>query len=84
MPRPDYVICLECQSEVDDFIWREGEVRRATCDVCGNSNPDSFSLPEDFDQALEDDEEEYEDDTDEEKELLEEYDDVDEEEEEEA
>ncbi|MDD5562574.1 MAG: hypothetical protein PHQ91_02560 [Thermoanaerobaculaceae bacterium] len=55
MARPDYLICLECESEVEDFIWRDGEIRRATCEVCGNSDVDAFSLPEEFEQ--EDDEE---------------------------
>ena len=36
MARPDYIICLECESEVADFTWREGEIRRAICEVCGN------------------------------------------------
>lgn len=67
MARPDYIICLECESEVEDFSWREGEVRKAVCDVCGNNDPDAFSLPEDFEEseeaaAEEDDyEDEYED-----------------------
>ncbi len=58
MARPDYLICLECESEVEDFIWRDGEIRRASCDVCGNSDTDAFSLPEDFGQDLDDEEEE--------------------------
>ncbi len=60
MARPDYIICLECESEVEDFTWRDGEVRRATCEVCGNADPDAFSLPEDFDQSLDEDDEETE------------------------
>jgi hypothetical protein len=58
MAKPDYIICLECESEVEDFTWREGEVRRAVCDVCGNSDADAFSLPEEFDQDIEEEEEE--------------------------
>jgi hypothetical protein len=79
MPRPDYLICLECETEVEDFTWREGEVRRAACEVCGNSDPDAFALPEDFDQDSEDEEEdeEYED-----EELVEDYDETEDEEEE--
>jgi ferredoxin len=70
MAKPDYIICLECESEVEGFSWRDGEVRRAACDVCGNTDPDTFSLPEDYDagsveqedeDALEEDEEEEED-----------------------
>ena len=61
MARPDYLICLECESEVEDFIWRDGEIRRATCEVCGNSDVDAFSLPEEFEQEDDDDEEDLED-----------------------
>ncbi len=57
MARPDYLICLECESEVEDFIWRDGEIRRATCEVCGNSDVDAFSLPEEFEQEEDEDEE---------------------------
>jgi hypothetical protein len=69
MAKPDYIICLECESEVDDFTWRDGEIRRAACDVCGNNDPDAFALPEDFDQDfededLDDEDEEYLDDLD--------------------
>ena len=80
MPRPEYLICLECESEVEDFTWRDGEVRKAACEVCGNSDPDAFALPEDFDQDTDgEDEEEAAD----EEELIEDYDDFEEEEEEE-
>lgn len=57
MARPDYIICLECESEVEDFTWRDGEIRRATCEVCGNTDPDAFALPEEF-EGLEEEEEE--------------------------
>ncbi len=79
MARPDYLICLECESEVEDFTWRDGEIRRAACEICGNSDPDAFSLPEDFDQDVEDDEDSEEE---EDEEDAESYDDVEDEEEE--
>jgi Zn ribbon nucleic-acid-binding protein len=82
MARPDYLICLECESEVEDFIWREGEIRRATCEVCGNSDVDAFSLPEEFEQDM-DEEIEDEEEEDEESEYVEDYDEDEEEEEEE-
>jgi hypothetical protein len=72
MPRPEYLICLECETEVEDFTWREGEVRRAACEVCGNSDPDAFALPEQFDQDSEDEEEDEEG----EEELVEDYDEL--------
>jgi len=56
MARPDYIVCLECQNEVEDFTWRDGEIRKATCDVCGNADPDNFALPEDYEEGYEDDE----------------------------
>jgi len=78
MARPDYIICLECESEVEDFTWRDGEIRRAACEICGNSDPDAFSLPEDFDQDVEDDEDSEEEEEDEE--FIENYDAAEEEE----
>lgn len=85
MARPDYLICLECESEVEDFIWREGEIRRATCEVCGNSDADAFSLPEEFEQDMDEeieDEEEEEDEEDEDPKYLDDYDEDEEDEEE--
>jgi hypothetical protein len=90
MARPEYLICLECESEVEDFVWREGEIRRATCEVCGNTDIDAFSLPEDYEQEMdeetEDEEEEEEDeeeDEDEEAQYLDDYEDYEEDEEQE-
>jgi hypothetical protein len=60
MARPDYIICLECETEVEDFTWREGAIQRASCEVCGNTDPDAFSLPEDFDQEFDDEEQDDE------------------------
>jgi hypothetical protein len=56
MARPDYIICLECQTESEAFTWRDGEIRKATCEVCGNDDPDKFALPEDYEEGYEDDE----------------------------
>ncbi|MGC8916110.1 MAG: hypothetical protein ACP5NF_03935 [Thermoanaerobaculum sp.] len=74
MARPDYIICLECESEVEDFTWRDGEIRRATCEVCGNSDPDAFALPEDFEELMEEEEEDEEDWEEEDEEFLEDED----------
>jgi hypothetical protein len=82
MARPDYLICLECESEVEDFTWREGEIRRATCEVCGNSDVDAFSLPEEFEQDMEEEIEDEEDEEDEEPKYLDDYDEDEEDEEE--
>lgn len=64
MARPDYIICLECESEVEDFTWRDGEIRRAHCEVCGNDDPDAFSLPEDMEDFDEEEEEDWEEEED--------------------
>ena len=74
MARPDYLICLECESEVEDFTWREGEIRRATCEVCGNSDVDAFSLPGEFEQDMDEEIEDEEDEEDEEPKYLDDYD----------
>lgn len=81
MARPDFIICLECESEIEDFTWRDGEIRRATCEVCGNNDVDAFSLPEDYEQDADLDEDE--DLEDEEEDLEEDYDDYSEEDEDE-
>ena len=81
MARPDYLICLECESEVEDFIWRDGEIRRASCEVCGNSDADAFSLPEEFEQDTDDEIEEELDEDEEEAEYLDDYDEDEEEDE---
>ncbi len=82
MARPDYLICLECESEVEDFTWRDGEVRRVTCEVCGNIDTDAFSLPEDYDQGVADEDEDATEEEDEEDEYPDDYEDDKEEEEE--
>jgi hypothetical protein len=82
MARPDYLICLECESEVEDFVWREGEIRRATCEVCGNSDADAFSLPEEFEQDMDEEIEDEENEEDEEPKDLDDYDEDEEDEEE--
>lgn len=81
MPKPDYIICLECESEVEDFTWRDGEIRRATCEVCGNSDPDAFALPEEFEGLDEEEDEEDWEDEEEEEEYLDDDEDFEDEEE---
>jgi hypothetical protein len=83
MARPDFIICLECESEIEEFTWRDGEIRRAACVVCGNNDPDGFSLPEDYEQEAEYDDEEEEDENLEEEKYEDEYQDYDDEDKEE-
>ena len=55
MARPDFLICMECEAEVDEFSWRGGEIRAAACEVCGNNDPDAFALPEEFAEEYDED-----------------------------
>ena len=50
MAQPEYVICLECETPVYVFEWREGRVLEALCPVCGNDDPASFASEEDLEE----------------------------------
>jgi translation initiation factor 2 beta subunit (eIF-2beta)/eIF-5 len=50
MAQPEYVICLECETPVYVFEWREGRVLDATCPVCGNEDPVSFATEEEMEE----------------------------------
>jgi len=50
MAQPDYLICLECESPVYVFEWREGHVVEATCPVCGNDDIASFATEEELEE----------------------------------
>lgn len=45
---PDYLICLECESPVYVFEWKEGEVKEAICDVCGNDDVQNFATEDEY------------------------------------
>lgn len=49
MAGPSYLICVECESPSYIFEWEEGQVTEATCEVCGNEDPEQFMTEEDFD-----------------------------------
>jgi hypothetical protein len=45
---PDYLICLECESPIYTFEWKDGKIKEALCDVCGNEDPEQFATEEDY------------------------------------
>ncbi len=49
MAMPDYLICLNCESPCYTFEWGDDGVEEATCQVCGNDEPDQFVTEDDFD-----------------------------------
>jgi hypothetical protein len=50
MGQPDYLICLECETPVYVFEWREGRVVEALCPMCGNDDPAAFASEEDLEE----------------------------------
>jgi len=52
---PDYLICIECESPCYVFEWEDGEVREATCEVCGNEDPEQFLTSSEFEEMEEGD-----------------------------
>ncbi len=52
---PDYLICLECESPCYVFEWEDEEVREATCEVCGNDDPERFLTASEFEEMEEGD-----------------------------
>ena len=45
---PDYLICLECESPVYVFEWRDGIVKEAICTMCGNDEPQQFATEDEY------------------------------------
>jgi uncharacterized Zn finger protein (UPF0148 family) len=50
MAQPEYLICLECESPVYAFDWREGHATDVVCPVCGNDDPASFATEEELEE----------------------------------
>jgi len=50
MAQPEYLICLECETPVYVFEWREGRVIEATCPMCGNEDPASFATEDEMEE----------------------------------
>ncbi|MGE5236317.1 MAG: hypothetical protein ACM3O7_08225 [Acidobacteriota bacterium] len=50
MGEPDYLICMECESPVYVFEWKEGKVTEVVCPTCGNDDPMSFATEEELEE----------------------------------
>ena len=48
MERPEYLICLSCETPCYTFEWSAGKVTETLCEVCGEDDVDSFATEEDF------------------------------------
>lgn len=53
MATPDFVLCLECDTPVYEFDWRDGEIKEALCPTCGNEEVDHFAHPEEIEELEE-------------------------------
>jgi hypothetical protein len=45
---PDYLICLECESPCYVFEWKDGVVKEALCEMCGNDDPSQFATEDEY------------------------------------
>jgi len=45
---PDYVLCLECESPCYVFVWKDGVVREAVCEMCGNEDTQNFATEDEY------------------------------------
>jgi hypothetical protein len=45
---PDYLLCLECESPCYVFEWKEGVVKEAICEMCGNDDPSQFATEDEY------------------------------------
>lgn len=50
MSEPEYVVCLECESPVYVFEWRNGRLTEALCGACGNDDPALFVTEEQLEE----------------------------------
>lgn len=46
---PDYVICCDCETPCYAFEWKEGKVKEAVCETCGNDETETFLTEEEYD-----------------------------------
>jgi hypothetical protein len=45
---PDYLLCLECESPCYVFEWKEGVVKEAVCELCGNEDTQNFATEDEY------------------------------------
>jgi hypothetical protein len=49
MPAPEYLICLNCETPCYVFEYKDGELREAVCEACGNDDTEQFVTADEFD-----------------------------------
>jgi hypothetical protein len=47
---PEYLVCLDCETPVYVFDWREGRVLEVVCPVCGNEDPSNFATEDEIEE----------------------------------
>jgi len=45
---PDYLLCCDCETPCYIFEWKEGTVKEAVCEVCGNEDEMTFLSEEEY------------------------------------
>ena len=50
MSAPDFLICLECETPIYTFEWKESKVKEALCPTCGNDQETLFSTEEEYEE----------------------------------
>jgi len=50
--RPEYLICLNCESPTYVFEWKDDEATETFCETCGSEEIDQFLTQEDFDTLV--------------------------------
>jgi hypothetical protein len=50
--RPEYLICLNCESPSYIFEWKDDEVTEAYCEICTSEEVDQFLTQDDFDSLI--------------------------------
>ena len=50
MGEPDFLICLVCETATYIFEYKEGTLRSALCQTCGNDERSEFVTEAEFEQ----------------------------------
>lgn len=45
---PDYILCLECESPCYVFEWKDGTIKEAVCEMCGNDDTQNFATEDEY------------------------------------
>lgn len=45
---PDYILCLECESPCYVFEWKDGTIKEAVCEMCGNDDIQNFATEDEY------------------------------------